>query len=957
MKKKETQQNNNVNNGIAICDSIVMSVKKKRINLRRPESIIIAVMGYISVIMAFLGMFEFRYEKALTVNAAVIFSGIYILISLTGKKSGWLVGLTALVGAYLIYKNSEDIVSGFQYVYNIIYKDSYHTDINYYKHMVPALEKQCTTAFFVAVEWLLALVIYYFTIAHPNPVLPLLVTFPIIEVGLFNGIELPVFWGVLVVAYWLALLAMSNIDMGEYSGGTGGFVRKDNLFFPKRQMRLKVTEKCGIIVAAVVIFTGLFSYSFLKASDYRRSDEINKKRADIRDAVNSFSFDDIAASISDITQAFGFTFNFQNHKLGNVDRMRYKNTVDLVATFDDACDGAVYLKEYTGCLYNDNSWNDLPEGAYPQEMLDSFETYGIHPQDYPYLLLRSGFESNTMHNFISDTLYSYSPEPGIVLKNTVQIESKLRSDRSFSPYAVDKNAVDRETGMTYTLDKDISSKLWGEQKFYYRFYPSTASLYSIVATRKDAIISRAKEYDYLLFNMDTDRITSPLIIINNDGYSLTSIILDEEWENKIFSYAEEHGLLDENGSLPISVISDQHLMYLCSNPEALMAVLMEKEYRKFVYDNYLTVPEGTDMDEIREAFKSVFKPTEQYSLENEKLAILENIKEAIASEVTYSLTPGKTPQNRDFVNYFLLENKKGYCTHYATAGVLLARMAGIPARYATGYLVVGNDFNSNTKNANNTYTVDIMDNRGHAWAEVYLDGLGWLPFEFTEGYSPTSIDPASAETTAVTTAETTTTETTTTTEADITTVSHDSTEKKSENKTHSATTTHTTSAVTTVVYDGTAPSDEVTEKHLPAVVRVIIDWILLAGLITAAVYLRRKLMNYIREKRMMTGSNKKRIAYMYGYLEKLLEVKEIKRGSSSYADFAQELERRFTGHIPDGDFISMTDSALKSAFSTEHPTDEELGRYREDIRVIANNIYHRSGKARRFWLTYIKALM
>ena len=51
----------------------------------------------------------------------------------------------------------------------------------------------------------------------------------------------------------LAIFAMTTIDMGEYSGGSGGFVRKENLFFPKRQMKLKVTEKCGIFVIAEIL--------------------------------------------------------------------------------------------------------------------------------------------------------------------------------------------------------------------------------------------------------------------------------------------------------------------------------------------------------------------------------------------------------------------------------------------------------------------------------------------------------------------------------------------------------------------------------------------------------------------------------------------------------------------------------------------------------------------------------
>ena len=67
MKRKITQNSN----GISISDSIIMSVKQKHSNIRKPFSIAIAVMGFISVIMSFLGMFPIHFH-----TKTVIFSGI-----------------------------------------------------------------------------------------------------------------------------------------------------------------------------------------------------------------------------------------------------------------------------------------------------------------------------------------------------------------------------------------------------------------------------------------------------------------------------------------------------------------------------------------------------------------------------------------------------------------------------------------------------------------------------------------------------------------------------------------------------------------------------------------------------------------------------------------------------------------------------------------------------------------
>lgn len=54
---------------------------------------------------------------------------------------------------------------------------------------------------------------------------------------------------------------------------------------------------------------------------------------------------------------------------------------------------------------------------------------------------------------------------------------------------------------------------------------------------------------------------------------------------------------------------------------------------------------------------------------------------------TYSYRPGKVPEGEDFVNYFLEDNKKGVCMHFATAAALLLRRLGIATRYVEGYAV------------------------------------------------------------------------------------------------------------------------------------------------------------------------------------------------------------------------------------------------------------------------------
>ncbi|MDR2658265.1 MAG: hypothetical protein LBB86_10615 [Oscillospiraceae bacterium] len=93
----------------------------------------------------------------------------------------------------------------------------------------------------------------------------------------------------------------------------------------------------------------------------------------------------------------------------------------------------------------------------------------------------------------------------------------------------------------------------------------------------------------------------------------------------------------------------------------------------------------------------------------------------------YTLTPSKTPPaNRDFVSFFLLDGKEGYCTYFASAMAVMARIADIPARYVEGYVA--------RPDAGGTVLVTGMN--AHAWVEAYLPGLGWISVDATPGIPP-----------------------------------------------------------------------------------------------------------------------------------------------------------------------------------------------------------------------------
>jgi transglutaminase-like putative cysteine protease len=63
----------------------------------------------------------------------------------------------------------------------------------------------------------------------------------------------------------------------------------------------------------------------------------------------------------------------------------------------------------------------------------------------------------------------------------------------------------------------------------------------------------------------------------------------------------------------------------------------------------------------------------------------------------------------------------GVCQDHAHIFIGVARQAGLPARYVSGYLFMDG----------------LIDQEAsHAWAEVHVDGLGWVGFDVSNGICP-----------------------------------------------------------------------------------------------------------------------------------------------------------------------------------------------------------------------------
>ena len=169
------------------------------------------------------------------------------------------------------------------------------------------------------------------------------------------------------------------------------------------------------------------------------------------------------------------------------------------------------------------------------------------------------------------------------------------------------------------------------------------------------------------------------------------------------------------------------------------AARAEKVYRNFVYDHYTAVPEDFQqtidrmMDRVSENIQN--NPGERdrlgelYIRRDEltrsqfdaRIFMADYMAVLLDLVADYDLNTPYTPDDADFVDYFLNESHRGYCVHFASAGALLLRASNIPARFVGGYTTV----------IPSSGSVDVVDSDAHAWVEIYIDGYGWYPVDMT----------------------------------------------------------------------------------------------------------------------------------------------------------------------------------------------------------------------------------
>lgn len=141
--------------------------------------------------------------------------------------------------------------------------------------------------------------------------------------------------------------------------------------------------------------------------------------------------------------------------------------------------------------------------------------------------------------------------------------------------------------------------------------------------------------------------------------------------------------------------------------------------------SYLRIPLGS-----RRVADLARRLTAKAANPNEKLEVLTTY---LQQNCIYTLDAPAVAAGEDAVDFFLFRSKRGYCDLFATALAVMARAAGVPTRFVTGY--AGGQYDAES----GRYLLRESD--AHAWVEAFVPPYGWITVDPAPAGGPASIPP------------------------------------------------------------------------------------------------------------------------------------------------------------------------------------------------------------------------
>ncbi len=360
-------------------------------------------------------------------------------------------------------------------------------------------------------------------------------------------------------------------------------------------------------------------------------------------------------------------------------------------------------------------------------------------------------------------------------------------------------------------------------------------------------------------------------------------------------------------------------LYRLSNAEKSTSYLNnERHYNEFVYKMYTELSE--EVEHIIGNHLHVEGDAPEHIAYEKAINYVRNYLE---ENISYTLNPEPLPEKKDFLIHVLEDSQEGYATHYATVATLMFRYLNIPSRYVEGYIVAPEDI----EGKESYEKIGIKGTNAHAWTEIYVDKIGWIPLEMTPPYYKRME------------------------QIDLSNYPQGMEKEKETNQQELVT---DTSAGTQKIKDKEQEEREVIDKKevdsqfswKKLTVAVFIGFLSLLVLISL-IYVIIKRIQLLKRKKLFSGPNlNKGTTKMFSYILLLFHYDGIKeRGGSTYTylnDIQQKYGASFAASFKE--IIAINQSAIYSGKATtleEHQLVDEFKEITLKKVVKSKNIFQR----------------
>lgn len=147
-----------------------------------------------------------------------------------------------------------------------------------------------------------------------------------------------------------------------------------------------------------------------------------------------------------------------------------------------------------------------------------------------------------------------------------------------------------------------------------------------------------------------------------------------------------------------------------------------------VWAHYTQLPDDERYHTLARDLKANVK--EDY--QDDPLALAMAVKTYLEKTSTYSFKRNYAGSDDPTADFLFSEDRRGYCVHLSHAAAYLLRAMGVPTRVSAGYAVPASNLAGGS-------ALLIKQGDAHAWAEIYLAEVGWVPIEVTP--EKTDVEP------------------------------------------------------------------------------------------------------------------------------------------------------------------------------------------------------------------------